>query len=71
MINPEFEKFIDLLETQANVARFLECSEANVIKMRRNPDGISKVMAKRIVDSYPNLNALALMYPSESKGEAA
>lgn len=64
MINPELERFIEIEGSQANAARFLGCSEAAVIKMRRNPNGISKDMAKRITDKYPTLDLMLLLYPS-------
>lgn len=71
-MNAEFEKFIQLSGGTDKAKEILDCSLILIQSIRNGNREVSKTMAKKIIDAFPGELSLArLLYPEESKGEAA
>lgn len=61
-MNTEFKKFVESQGSVQVVADLLECTDSMVGHLRHGRRGISKQVARKIVDKFPEYSLYRLLY---------
>ena len=64
-MNTEFEEFVQKAGSAANAARMLGCSESLISLIRSGTNQVSKKIARKIVDLYPEMSLTRLLFPED------
>ena len=66
-MNTEFEKFLRVAGGADEAAKILDCSLVSIRSIRNGNREVSKSMAKKIIDAFPNEFLLSqLLYPKDT-----
>jgi len=66
-MNKEFERFIALSGGVLSASKQLDnCSKQLVSHIRTGKRDVSKKLAKQIIDKYPEISLIGLLYPEQA-----